>query len=360
MGSEMCIRDRYLYSCGGFSGYTNRSTLSASKNEQILKFAKISKIQRRIIQSMRHCKPKQVSINLLLHAALRNKSNAPVRIGNCNIMPIVFCYLAKMSAFTDAMQNSLVKGSGGKPLTTVAVISSGTYGVDNQQVINSLQHYCESGLKILFLQNAKQLDETITDDNIESTLFLVMDRIFCDPVTLALMQKAKHKLAKKYASTLSVDRQFIAVTSSSQNAIDNGIAKKNIFLTPSWQVNGFSIWSSLGLPFSLAIGSRNYGHFLQGAFEVDQHVLNVPVAENILILSSLSRCVSEKDGYSKRLNNKLNISADTLKQEQFWSEYLVSALSGILKNTTPKSLGAVLAIAEHMFIHQYLLDDGHP
>ena len=304
---------------------------------------------------MRHCKTGQKHANLLLHTALRNKANAVVRLGNCNVMPIVACTFAKMSAFTDAMHSGSVRGGTGKKLTTVIVIASKTDSSDNYQTIKLLQQYCGSVPKILFAQDAEQLDSAIIGKNLESILFLVLDRLFCEPTILELMEIAKQKLMDRYMNAALADSQLFAVTASRQNAIHNGISKKNIFLTPSWQVNGFSIWSSLGLPLSLAIGVQNYKDFLEGAFEVDQYVTTEAVTDNILLLTSINRILAETVDGSNHPQTELEASAGTLERQKYWSATLTSVVSGIAQNITPKYLGAVLAIVEHFFIHEYML-----
>lgn len=207
----------------------------------------------------------------------------------------------------------------------------------------------------MFAQDPEQLDSLIIQKNIESILFLVLDRLFCEPMILELMEIARQKLMDRYTNASMVESQLFAVTASRKNAIYNGISKKNIFLTPSWQVNGFSIWSSLGLPLSLAIGVQNYKDFLEGAFEVDQYVTTQAVTDNFLLLTSLNRILFKTVDGSNNPKTELETNAGKLDRQKYWSETLTSVGSGIVKNITPKSLGAVLAIVEHFFIQEHIL-----
>ncbi|MGB3727142.1 MAG: hypothetical protein WA981_15440 [Glaciecola sp.] len=102
--------EQYFVSFGALSKSIERSGQAPLSKDEILNFAKKSKIQRQVSHSMRHCKIGQKHANLLLHTALRNKADAVVRLGNCNVMPIVSCAFAKISAFTDAIHSGSVRG----------------------------------------------------------------------------------------------------------------------------------------------------------------------------------------------------------------------------------------------------------
>ncbi|MGB3727141.1 MAG: hypothetical protein WA981_15435 [Glaciecola sp.] len=240
-------------------------------------------------------------------------------------------------------------------MTTVVVIANQTDSSNNYQTIKLLQKYCGSVSEVLFAQDSEQLDRVIIGKNIESILFLILDRVFCEPVVLKLMGIAKQKLMDRYTNAAMAESQLFAVTASRQNAIYNGISKKNIFLMPSWQVNGFSIWSSLSLPLRLAIEVQNYKDFLEGAFEVDQYVTTEAVTDNVLLLTSLNRILAETVDVSNNPKTELEASAGTMERQKYWSATLTSVVSGIAQNITPKYLGAVLAIVEHFFIHEYML-----
>lgn len=130
--------EQYFVSFDVLSKSIKRLEHDPFTKDEILNFAKKCKIQRQVSHLMRHCKIGQKHANLLLHTALRNKADAVVRLGKCNVMPIVSCAFAKMAAFTDAMNSESVRGGTGKELTTVVVIASKTDGSDNYQIIKLL------------------------------------------------------------------------------------------------------------------------------------------------------------------------------------------------------------------------------
>ena len=49
----------------------------------------------------------------------------------------------------------------------------------------------------------------------------------------------------------------------------------------------FSLWSAVGLPIMIALGTEGFDQLLAGAQEVDQHFVSAPTLENIPLLSGL-------------------------------------------------------------------------
>ena len=54
-----------------------------------------------------------------------------------------------------------------------------------------------------------------------------------------------------------------------------------------WVGGRYSLWSAIGLPIALAIGISNFKELLAGAYAMDQHFTQAPLAENMPVLMAL-------------------------------------------------------------------------
>ena len=67
------------------------------------------------------------------------------------------------------------------------------------------------------------------------------------------------------------------------------MSQKHIFDFADGIGGRYSLWSAVGLPIMLAIGNKNFISFLDGANQLDEHVLNTPTNQNIAIILALLR-----------------------------------------------------------------------
>jgi glucose-6-phosphate isomerase len=89
------------------------------------------------------------------------------------------------------------------------------------------------------------------------------------------------------ASENDVAKHFVAVSTNLTAANNFGIATENIFTMWDWVGGRFSLWSTVGLTISLAVGFNNFKDLLIGAFEMDEHFKNTPFENNAPVVLSL-------------------------------------------------------------------------
>ena len=82
-------------------------------------------------------------------------------------------------------------------------------------------------------------------------------------------------------------KHFVAVSTNLKNVSAFGIATDNIFPMWDWVGGRFSLWSTVGLSVSLAVGFENFNNLLVGAFEMDEHFKNTPFENNAPVILSL-------------------------------------------------------------------------
>ena len=87
---------------------------------------------------------------------------------------------------------------------------------------------------------------------------------------------------------LGGDDRLFAVTANVGKAREFGVAEANILPMWDWVGGRYSIWSAVGLVVALSIGFENYRQLLEGAREIDAHVLEQPLETNIAAWHALT------------------------------------------------------------------------
>ncbi len=75
------------------------------------------------------------------------------------------------------------------------------------------------------------------------------------------------------------NHQAVAVTAKPELAAEFGIPADQVFHFKEGIGGRYSIWSAIGLPLVLMIGTRQFSEFLHGGKSMDQHFQQAPLAE---------------------------------------------------------------------------------
>lgn len=86
---------------------------------------------------------------------------------------------------------------------------------------------------------------------------------------------------------LKDDSRLYAVSANIEKANTFGVASKNILPMWDWVGGRYSLWSCIGFSLALAIGLPKFVEMLNGAAQVDAHVLRSPPRENIAMWHAL-------------------------------------------------------------------------
>lgn len=223
----------------------------------------------------------------VLHTALRNQSANEIITDGVNIMPDVKAALNKMEAFTNKVVSGEWKGYTNKSITDVVNIGIGGSDLGPDMVVKSLKYY-KNHLNIHFVSNidGDHVQEVIKNLNPETTLFVIVSKTFTTQETLTNATTIKNWFLKS-ASQNDVPKHFVAVSTNLKNVSEFGIANDNIFPMWDWVGGRFSLWSTVGLTISLAVGFENFNNLLIGAFEMDEHFKNTPFEKNAPVILSL-------------------------------------------------------------------------
>jgi glucose-6-phosphate isomerase len=130
------------------------------------------------------------------------------------------------------------------------------------------------------------LSETLRVVPPASTLFIVASKTFTTQETMANARSARAWLVSQLGEP-AVSRHFVAVSTNAGEVQRFGIAASNMFVFWDWVGGRYSLWSSIGLPVAMAIGSAGFDALLAGAADMDAHFRTAPLLENLPVVLGL-------------------------------------------------------------------------
>jgi len=225
----------------------------------------------------------------VLHTALRNRSQAPLILDGENITARVEQTLVKMKHFSNLVRQGHWKGYSGKRITDVVNIGVGGSNLGPQTVTEALKQYSDNSLNVHYVSNVDgaQIAEVLRPLNPEKVLFVVSSKTFTTTETMTNATTAVKWLVSASFDQQAIAKHFIAVTANKDNAREFGIARENIFEMWDWVGGRFSLWSAIGLPIALDLGFEKFTELLDGAYEMDRHFQQAPLAENAPVMLAL-------------------------------------------------------------------------
>jgi glucose-6-phosphate isomerase len=230
-----------------------------------------------------------------LHTALR----APR--GQAPFSDEVHEVLERMLAYVDGIWQS-AGGAAPGDITDVVNIGIGGSDLGPQMAVPALDAFVHPGLSFHFVSNAdgQDLGSVLRKVRPEHTLFVIASKTFTTQETMANAQAARQWFLDEGGQDIA--RHFVATTTNVEAAAAFGITTTFGFW--DWVGGRFSMWSAIGLPIALALGSTHFKAMLAGAHAMDEHFAQAPLASNLPVLMGLldvwyrnfmgytSRCVS--------------------------------------------------------------------
>ncbi|APG89818.1 glucose-6-phosphate isomerase [Sinorhizobium americanum] len=223
----------------------------------------------------------------VLHTALRNRSNRPILVGGKDVMPDVNAVLEAMGAFADDIRSGTLKGATGKKITDVVNIGIGGSDLGPVMATLALAPF-HDGPRLHFVSNVDgaHIADTLKLLDPETSLFIVASKTFTTTETMTNAATARAFIAGKLGEA-AVGHHFAAVSTALDKVAAFGIDAARVFGFWDWVGGRYSIWSAIGLPLMIAVGSENFGRFLDGGHAIDEHFRTAPLRENIPMLLGL-------------------------------------------------------------------------
>jgi glucose-6-phosphate isomerase len=216
----------------------------------------------------------------VLHMALRNISDRPMRVAGKDVMPEVRGVLGQMRAFCAKIHASSI--------TDIVNIGIGGSDLGPYMACEALTPFKRPGITSHFVSNVdgSHLHMALKRCRPETTLFVVASKTFTTQETLANARTARAWLVQSLGED-AVAEHFVALSTNAAEVAAFGIDTKNMFAFWDWVGGRYSLWSAIGLSIALAVGFDNFEKMLAGAFEMDEHFRTTPFESNLPVVLGL-------------------------------------------------------------------------
>lgn len=225
----------------------------------------------------------------VLHTALRNRGDQPVWVDGVDVMPGVLAVIDRMAAFAGQVRDGAWLGYSGKRITDVVNIGIGGSDLGPQMVYQALKPYRHPDLKVHFVSNVDgdHVAEALEALDPETTLFIVSSKTFTTQETMTNAHFARNWFLQHAQSECHIARHFVAVSTNRDAVVAFGIDPAQMFEFWDWVGGRYSLWSAIGLSIMLAIGHAHFLALLQGAYDMDEHFRQAPLAQNMPVIMAL-------------------------------------------------------------------------
>lgn len=224
----------------------------------------------------------------VLHSALRNFGSKEIKVRGKNIVPEIKALRSRLQQLVEDVLSGQFLSATGKPIQTIVNIGIGGSHLGPMMTTYALKDHHKTALKFYFISSVDKdgVDDVLQVINPEHTLFIISSKTFSTIETLTNARTIASWMKTNYGAS-ALHKQFIAVTSAHDKAVNFGIDPDRIFPLWDWVGGRYSIWSAIGLPLMFALGNEAFDDFLQGAYEVDQHFINAPFSQNMPVIMAL-------------------------------------------------------------------------
>jgi len=220
-------------------------------------------------------------------------------------------HLADVHATLDAMLAYADGVRADGAITDVVNIGIGGSDLGPHMATLALEEFRAPGKRLHFVSNVDghELHGVLQQLRPESTLFLIASKTFTTAETMANARSALAWFAQQGGR--DVARHFAALTTNVEAARALGITTTFGFW--DWVGGRYSLWSAIGLPLAISIGSAGFRDLLAGAHAMDEHFRTAPLAQNLPVRLGLldvwyrnfhgftSRCIAPYHAALRRL-----------------------------------------------------------
>jgi glucose-6-phosphate isomerase len=267
----------------------SKNRITEQTLKYLIEFAKEMKVEEQIQAMFRGDKINITENRSVLHIATRRITDEPVYLNGSDIMPEVRTVRGKMLRKADQIRNGVWKGFGGKPLKNIVNIGIGGSDLGPDMVCEALKHYTANHLSLFFVSNVDgtHISETLKKLNPDETLFLIASKTFTTQETMTNAHTARRWILDHFKETTCVSNHFIALSTNTDAVQKFGIAPQNMFPFWDWVGGRFSLSSSIGMSIAIALGSKGFLQLLKGHQDVDDHLRNTPLEQNMPVILAL-------------------------------------------------------------------------
>ena len=219
----------------------------------------------------------------VLHIALRNRANTPIKADGQDVMPEVNEVLDRMKTFSEQIISGDWKGYSGQAISDIVNIGIGGSDLGPVMVTEALKPYQKEHIRVHYVSNVDgtHISETLKHLNPETTLFIIASKTFTTQETMTNATTARDWFLKAAQDEAAVKKHFVALSTNQEAVEDFGIDAHNMFGFWDWVGGRYSLWSAIGLSIACSIGFDCFEELLAGGHAMDEHFRTAPVEENI-------------------------------------------------------------------------------
>ena len=265
----------------------SKENINQKSYEDLIDFAKSIGIKKSIKKLFNGEKINITEGQSALHTLLRYDSKNPLsEHTDEKKIKDVLTERNRMLLFSENIRSGIYLSSVNKKYTDILHIGVGGSSLGPKMVINALSPDAD-GPNVHFISNlyGSNLSDVIENLSPSTTLIIIASKSFTTHDTLINAKSAIQWLRDN--GIKNIKNHIVAITNSLSVAKAFGINEENIFKIWDWVGGRFSLWSSMGLPIAIVIGTEKFIKILEGANEADDHFLNQPIEKNIPILMGL-------------------------------------------------------------------------
>ncbi|MDB2384533.1 glucose-6-phosphate isomerase [Endozoicomonas sp.] len=281
--------DKYSLEAAGLFLDYSKHLINDEVKSALIKMAEQAGLKEAIAGQFAGDKLNNTENRAVLHTALRNFGDQPVRVDGQDVMPVIRETRARMKVLTEKVHSGEWQGHTGKAIRHIVNIGIGGSYLGLKTAINAMTPYHKEGLEHHYVANIdpSELSGVLHKVDPETTLFIVASKSFSTLETLQNAQAVRGWMLNKGCAEADIRKHFVAI-STNLSAIDQfGIAQENTLPLWDWVGGRYSLWSSIGLMISLVVGYDNFERLLKGAWAMDQHLQQAPLADNMPVIMGM-------------------------------------------------------------------------
>ncbi|MCB9287171.1 MAG: glucose-6-phosphate isomerase [Lewinellaceae bacterium] len=267
----------------------SKNRITAETLNLLLELAEECKLSESIKKMFSGEKINETEGRAVLHVALRNRTQMPIKVDGKDVMPQVNAVLRQMEAFSDKVISGKWKGYSGQRITDIVNIGIGGSDLGPVMVTEALRPYWKPGMNVHFVSNVDgtHIAETLKRVNPESTLFIIASKTFTTQETMTNAHTARNWFLEQAKDESHIARHFVAASTNEEGVTKFGIDPKNMFEFWDWVGGRYSLTSAIGLPIACTIGFGRFRQLLEGFDVMDIHFRETPLNRNIPALLAL-------------------------------------------------------------------------
>ncbi|WP_370638438.1 glucose-6-phosphate isomerase [Aurantimonas sp. VKM B-3413] len=265
----------------------SKTSIDAGVRSALLELARERQVEEKRDAMFSGARINETENRSVLHVALRGEPADGYRAGNDPVSGDVMEVLKAMGAFSSRIRSGEIVGATGEAITDVVNIGIGGSDLGPAMATLALEPY-HDGPRTHFVSNVDgaHIADTLAKLTPATTLVIVASKTFTTIETMTNAATARRWIAGALGED-AVGSHFAAVSTAVDKVAAFGIPKERVFGFWDWVGGRYSIWSAIGLPLMIAIGSERFSDFLAGAREIDQHFRTAPLGENLPVLLGL-------------------------------------------------------------------------